>query len=424
MNILLLGSGGREHAIADIIAKSKLCSNLYIAPGNPGTAKVGTNIDANLNDFENIKKIATQIKADMVVCGPEDPLAKGIANEFENDPNTKHIKFIGPKKMGAKLEGSKDFAKKFMQKYNIPTARYQSFTKEQTQEAYQFLEQLQPPYVLKADGLAGGKGVIISPKLEDAKNELDQMFSGKFGMAGNTIIIEEFLKGIEMSAFVITNGKEYVMLPEAKDYKKIGHCDTGLNTGGMGAVSPVPFYNEELKAKVVNQIIEPTIKGLQEEGIPYTGFIFFGIMNVDNNPYVIEYNVRMGDPETEAIMPRINSDFVELLNKTCEGKLADYKLQVNPQTATGVIMVSQGYPQSYEKGKEISGLDEVENANVFHMGTKQIDDKLVTAGGRVLAITSLADNMEQALEQAYTNVKKVKYQGKYFRTDIGKDLMK
>ncbi|PIE78384.1 MAG: phosphoribosylamine--glycine ligase [Candidatus Delongbacteria bacterium] len=422
MNILLIGSGGREHALATAIAKSPLCKKLYIAPGNPGTAALGTNIDIDLSDFELLKKTSLEKQINMVVCGPEAPLAKGMADAFAQDEKTEKIKFIGPGKIGAKLESSKDFAKNFMQKYNIPTARYQSFKKHQLTEAQNFLNQMHPPYVIKADGLAAGKGVVITSNIEEAKSELKAMFDGKFGEAGTTIVIEEFLKGIEVSVFVITDGKEYILLPEAKDYKRIGENDTGLNTGGMGAISPVSFADDAFMNKVKKEIIEPTLLGLQQEKINYTGFIFFGLIKVDQQPYVIEYNVRMGDPETEVVLPRIKSDFVELLQSAADNTLSSYKIKISEKTAAAVILVSAGYPENYPKGEEIQLPTPPDECFILQMGTKQTQNKLITAGGRVLAVGAFGKDTHEALEKAYENVNKVNFKSKYYRKDIGFDL--
>lgn len=422
MNILLLGSGGREHALAAALSESPLCTKLYIAPGNPGTASLGENLEIDISDFELMIQTAVNKEIDMVICGPEDPLAQGVADAFAEDKRTAHIAFIGPGKAGAKLESSKDFAKAFMEKYNIPSARYKSFTKSQVSEAEAFLNKLSAPYVLKADGLAAGKGVIITSDKEEAKTELQAMFSGKFGTAGAKVVVEEFLNGIELSVFIITDGKDYVLLPEAKDYKRIGEGDTGLNTGGMGAVSPVPFADDTFMKKVKTQIIEPTLQGLLNENIPYTGFIFFGLMNVQGNPYVIEYNVRMGDPETEVVLPRIESDFAALLKAASENNLKNYQIEISKQAAAAVILVSGGYPEAYQKGKRITGLENTAGSMLFHMGTELNADKLVTSGGRVLAVSSLSETKEEALEISNKNAKHIRFEGKYFRKDIGFDL--
>lgn len=422
MNILLLGSGGRENAIAWKLSQSPRLNKLIIAPGNPGTAKIGTNVNVNLLDFESIKNIVVDHSIDLVIVGPEEPLVKGIHDIFLNDERVKHIPVIGPKKDGAMLEGSKDFAKAFMIRNSIPTARYQTFTPNTTTEAKQFLKELKPPYVLKADGLAAGKGVVICDDIKDAFTTIDEFFAGKFGDASKKVVIEEFLKGIELSVFVLTDGKSYITLPEAKDYKRIGDGDTGPNTGGMGAVSPVPFATQEFMAKVEERVIAPTINGLIKENISYKGFIFIGLMNVDGDPFVIEYNVRMGDPETEVVMPRIESDLVEMFELTGKEKLSEYKLKISNQVATTVILVSKGYPENYEKGKEIFNLDQNETAIVFHAGTKTDGNKVVTAGGRVLAITAMGKSMDEALEKSYKAANRIDYEGKYFRKDIGVDL--
>jgi phosphoribosylamine--glycine ligase len=425
MNILLLGSGGREHAIAYKISQSARCNKLFIAPGNAGTSNCGTNANLKNDDFEAIKRFVLDNSINMLVVGPEAPLVAGIADFFKNDAELKNVAVIGPSKLGATLEGSKDFAKHFMQKNNIPTARYETFTKDTIAQAVSFLHTLKPPYVLKADGLAAGKGVLILDTLEQAETELHNMLeNAKFGDASSKVVIEEFLKGIELSVFVLTDGKDYKILPSAKDYKRIGEHDTGLNTGGMGSVSPVPFANDEFMQKVEQRIVIPTVAGLQKDNIDYCGFIFIGLMNVSGDPYVIEYNVRMGDPETESVFPRIESDVVELFQHAADGTLSKAQLTINPQTAACVMMVAQGYPESYRKGDVISGIADVTESLVFHAGTKLADNgDILTNGGRVICVTSFADNLPQALEKSYRSVEKIKWDGKYFRRDIGKDLM-
>jgi phosphoribosylamine--glycine ligase len=422
MNILILGSGGREHALAKAVSKSSKTKEVFILPGNAGTAQTGTNVNISLSDFEAIKTFAINNSVDLIVCGPEDPLANGIADFFAEKPETSQIKFIGPKQQAARLESSKDFAKDFMRKHNIPTASYQSFTSKEKNDAFNFLSKLKPPYVLKADGLAAGKGVFITPDLEKAKNELREMFSGKFGEAGNTVVIEEYLDGTELSAFVLTDGDEYIILPEAKDYKRIGKKDTGLNTGGMGAISPVPFADPDFMRKIETKIIQPTISGLRKDKIPYTGFLFFGLMKVANEPYVIEYNVRLGDPETEVILPRIKSDFVDLLTAAAEHSLSACNLEVASEKAAAVILVSGGYPENYKKGLEISETETVTDSELFHMGTKQDGNRLLTNGGRVMAVTSMGESIDEALKKSFKNAKQIEFEGKYYRDDIGFDL--
>ena len=422
MNILILGSGGREHTFAYMIAQSGKCSKLFVAPGNAGTAQIAENLQLNPIDFAAVGNTSLEKNIDMIVVGPEDPLVKGIVDYFANDERLKNIQIIGPSSRGALLEGSKERAKEFMAMHKIPTAAYESFSYESLGAGKNFLETLQPPYVLKADGLAAGKGVLIIEDLEEAKKELENMLSGKFGAASKKVVIEEFLDGIELSVFVLTDGKNYKVLPTAKDYKRIGEADTGLNTGGMGAISPVPFADETLMNKIEERIVKPTVNGLLEEEIDYKGFIFIGLIKVDNEPYVIEYNVRMGDPETEVVLPRIKTDLVELLESTWKGDLDKVNLEIDERSATTVMMVSGGYPESYQKGKTITGLDDIEDSIVFHAGTTNENGEILTNGGRVIALTSFGEDYKKALKKSYQSAEKLQFDKMYFRKDIGFDL--
>ena len=423
MNILVIGSGGRECTFAWKLSQSDKCENLYIAPGNAGTTAYGENIDINPNDFDQLKSHVLDKKIGLVVVGPEDPLVNGLHDYFLADEDLRHIPVIGPQKHAAQLEGSKEFAKEFMYRHNIPTAQYKSFTRETLQEGLEFLEEMKPPYVLKADGLAAGKGVLILENLDQAQKELQEMLGNrKFGDASSKVVIEEFLDGIEMSSFVLTDGSDYVILPNAKDYKRIGEGDKGLNTGGMGAISPVPFADETFLNKVEQRIIRPTVEGLKKDGIAYVGFIFIGLIKVGDDPYVIEYNVRMGDPETEVVLPRVKTHLVDLFAAVADQKLDGFELELDERSATTVVLVSGGYPEGYEKGKEIHGLGEVSDSLVFHAGTQIQDGKTVTSGGRVLAITSFGENFRNALKRSYENIDKICFDKMNFRKDIGFDL--
>ncbi len=423
MNVLLLGSGGREHALAWKLSQSKLLEKLYIAPGNAGTEEVGENIDLSPNDFESIGKFCVEKNVSMLVVGPEEPLVKGIHNHFAENPELSDISVIGPRKEGAMLEGSKNFANRFMERHGIPTAGSFAVTRENMSEGIEFIRSQSPPYVLKADGLAAGKGVLILEDAGTAEKELQSMLEGKFGKAGETVVIEEFLKGVELSVFVLTDGESYLLLPEAKDYKRIGEGDTGLNTGGMGSVSPVPFADKPFMEKVEKQIIYPTIKGLFEEGVPYSGFIFFGLMNVAGNPYVVEYNVRMGDPEAEAVIPRIKTDLMELFVAAGTSNLKKRSISIDERALASVMLVSEGYPGKYRKGLPVSGLENGGESIIFHAGTKYDNGKIVTNGGRVMAVSSFGNNLKEALDKCYKTAGKIDFEGKYFRRDIGRDLL-
>lgn len=423
MNILIIGGGGREHALADKIASSDYCTQLFIAPGNAGTGLLGKNVQIDPHDFESIKDFVVAEEIGLVVVGPEAPLVGGIVDFFAGNESVKDIPIIGPSAAGAQLEGSKAFAKEFMKRHHIPTAAYRSFEKENLQEALNYLASHSMPVVLKADGLAAGKGVLICATVAEAQNEIKEMLDGKFGDASSTVVIEEFLSGIEFSVFVLTDGKDYILLPEAKDYKRIGEGDLGLNTGGMGAVSPVPFVDQVLWEKVHARIIKPTIKGIHDEKINYKGFIFFGLILVNNEPFVIEYNCRLGDPETEVIIPRLQSDLVDLLVATWNETLADIEINIDSRSAVAIVLASGGYPGEFEKGKIIKGLDHVDSSRIYHAGTKNFNGSVVTSGGRVLAVTSLGSTMKRALDKSLVNAETLQYEGKYYRKDIGKDLL-
>lgn len=423
MNILIIGGGGREHTFAWKLAQSPLCKSLFVAPGNAGTAQIATNLPIGVNDFQEIKKAVIAHQIDMVVVGPEDPLVNGIHDFFLEDETLAKIPVIGPQKAAAELEGSKEFAKAFMKEHQIPTAKYASFTPDTIEEGLAYLTEMTPPYVLKADGLAAGKGVLILDQLEEAQHQLKEMLiNSKFGAASQKVVIEEFLSGIELSCFVLTDGKNAITLPMAKDYKRIGEGDTGLNTGGMGAISPVPFVTTEFEQKIHERIVQPTIDGLQKSNLPYKGFIFIGLIKVNDDPYVIEYNVRMGDPETEVVFPRIKSDLVALLKATAEGTLNEHTIQVDERTATTVMLVSGGYPEAYEKGKAIQGLTTSTQSELFHAGTRLEEETVVTFGGRVLAVTSYGEDFQEALKQSYNTIEQISFEGMNYRKDLGFDL--
>ncbi len=423
MNILVLGSGGREHTFAWKIAQSQHCSKLFVAPGNSGTDAIAENLNISVTDFAEIKNAVLKNDIQLVVVGPEDPLVQGVHDFFLNDEELKYVSVIGPQQAAAELEGSKEFAKEFMMRHNIPTAAYESFTKDNVEDGYKFLETLQPPYVLKADGLAAGKGVLILNDLDEAKTELKNMLvDAKFGDASTKVVIEEFLDGIELSCFVLTDGKDYKILPTAKDYKRIGEGDTGLNTGGMGAVSPVPFATQDFLDKIETRIVKPTVEGLKKDNLPYVGFIFIGLIKVGDDPKVIEYNVRMGDPETEVVLPRLKSDLVEIFKAMANQTLAKVDIEIDERAATTIMMVSGGYPEAYEKGKEITGIEKVEDSILFHAGAKMQDDKVVTSGGRVMAVTSYGETYQEAIKKSYQNIDKLHFDKMYYRKDIGFDL--
>ncbi len=425
MNILILGSGGREHTFAWKISQSHLCKKLYISPGNGGTSNYGENIYADINNFDEIKNLVINKKIDLVLVGPEDPLVNGIVDYFEQSYELKNVKIFGPNKLGAQLEGSKAFSKSFMKRHNIPSAKFKSFNSNEVDEGIKFLRNSSPPFVLKADGLAAGKGVIISKNLENAENSFKNMLINKqFGEASKKVLIEEFLSGIEISCFIITDGENYISLPEAKDYKRIGENDTGLNTGGMGAVSPVNFYDKEFEKKVENRIIKRTIEGLKKDNIPFKGFLFIGLMNVNGDPFVIEYNVRMGDPETQVVIPRIKNDFLKVLISCIDMNLKNIKINIDNKITSTVILSSKGYPEKYQKGFKISGLDEIKNSIIFHAGTIKEENDIISNGGRVIACTGIGDTISKSLNISYELAKKIDWEGKYYRKDIGRDLMK